>query len=309
MSQTEPESHDSGKAKNVPPQHMMTTPTSSSTTVGLSHQRSDVNIDPHIKSYIDESIRISSSSVINSIKQYIDSQFDRQRSWNEQLQSNIDNMFAKLTQPDNSNSTIPCTLTSTSQATSRQHLHHPKDTPQPHTTEQASQDIQTTGNYPPTPTLNNLIMATSRVSLQPQSPIVTANQALPASASTKLPVLKSTSRKYPSINYAQFNHMHEIQSFSNPHAARTESIRIWWVTNWQEGKQIIESLPHKPNISTKLWKVIAFGSYINLQEFSYKNLLITIKETEKEPVLQSAEGGSISIKRRSRHAAFLDISE
>ncbi|RIB05488.1 hypothetical protein C2G38_2253785 [Gigaspora rosea] len=89
----------------------------------------------------------------------------------------------------------------------------------------------------------------------------------------------------------------------------TESIRLWWVTNWQEGKQIIESLPFKPNISTKLWKSIAFGSYVNLQEFSYKNLLITMKEAEDDPVLQSTEGGSISIKKRPRHTAFSDISE
>ncbi|CAG8763201.1 3650_t:CDS:1, partial [Cetraspora pellucida] len=80
------------------------------------------------------------------------------------------------------------------------HPYHLKNTPQPCTTEQVSQDIQTTGNHPPTPTLNNLIIATSRVSLQPQSPIAIANQALLALASMKLLVLKSTSRKYSSIN-------------------------------------------------------------------------------------------------------------
>ncbi|CAG8563654.1 6727_t:CDS:1 [Cetraspora pellucida] len=119
-------------------------------------------------------------------------------------------MFAKLTQPDNSNSTILHASTSTSQATSRQHPHHLKNTSQPCTTEQVSQDIQTTDNYLLTPTLNNLIMAASRVSLQLQSPVAIANQALPASASMKQSVLKSTSRKYSSIDYAQFNHMHEI---------------------------------------------------------------------------------------------------
>ncbi|KAF0424730.1 hypothetical protein F8M41_006456 [Gigaspora margarita] len=153
MNQTEPESHDSGKAKNTPPQPTATTPAkntpaSSNTTVGLGRQKPDVNIDPYIKAYIDESFRASTTSVINSMKQYIDSQFDRLRSWNEQLQPNINNTLAKVTQSDNnSHSTIPRASTSSSHAASSQHPHRPTDIPQPHTTEQASQEIQTTGNH------------------------------------------------------------------------------------------------------------------------------------------------------------------
>ncbi|CAG8813455.1 33124_t:CDS:1, partial [Gigaspora margarita] len=73
------------KAKGIPPQPMTTTPatttpTSSNTTVNLGRLIPDDIIDPYVKSYIDESIRASTASVTNSIKQYINSQFDRQRS-------------------------------------------------------------------------------------------------------------------------------------------------------------------------------------------------------------------------------------
>ncbi|CAG8518921.1 950_t:CDS:2 [Racocetra persica] len=85
-----------------------------------------------------------------------------QRSWNKQLQSNINNMLAKLMKLDNSHSTIPHASTSTSHAALSQHPHHPKYTTQPYTMEQTNQESRTTGNYPPTPTLNNLIMAISR---------------------------------------------------------------------------------------------------------------------------------------------------
>ncbi|RIB07489.1 hypothetical protein C2G38_2113603, partial [Gigaspora rosea] len=100
-----------------------------------------------MKLYIDESIQASTASVINSIKQYIDSSFDRQRTWNEQLLSNIaniNNTLAKITQSKNSHSTIPRASTSSSHAAPAQHPQHPMDTPLPYTTEQASRDIQST---------------------------------------------------------------------------------------------------------------------------------------------------------------------
>ncbi|CAG8468663.1 9644_t:CDS:2 [Cetraspora pellucida] len=66
------------------------------------------NTEPKpMKAYIDESIRSSTISVTGSIKQYIDSQFDRQKIWNEQLQLNI-NMLAQMTQTSNDiNTTEP----------------------------------------------------------------------------------------------------------------------------------------------------------------------------------------------------------
>ncbi|CAG8766410.1 21146_t:CDS:1, partial [Gigaspora rosea] len=116
-------------------------------TVSLEHQRPDVIIDPYVKSYIDKSIRASTTSVVNSIKQYIDSQSDRQRSWNKQLQSNItniNNILAKIMQSDNSHSTTPHASSSSSHAALSQHPLRSTDTPLPYTTKQASWDIQTT---------------------------------------------------------------------------------------------------------------------------------------------------------------------
>ncbi|RIB18852.1 hypothetical protein C2G38_2036547 [Gigaspora rosea] len=122
-------------------------------------------------------------------------------------------------------------------------------------------------------------------------------------------LLRSIARKYPSFDYNKCKGVHDIHGFSNPLLARTESIRIWWVMNWPHRQKIIETLPFKPNISLKLWKAVAFGSHVNLQDFTYKNLLSSIKEAEDEHILQSAKGGTISIKRRSYHTIFADISE
>ncbi|CAG8807117.1 10916_t:CDS:2, partial [Gigaspora margarita] len=145
----------------------ITTPASSNTT---GRQRPEVNIDP-------------------------------QRSWNEQF----NNTLAKVTQPDNSHSSTSQASTSTSHTASSQHLHRSTNTPQPRTTEQADQDIQTTA---------------------------LTNQAIPASAATKLPVLKSGSRKYPSIDYTQ-DHINELCLQQSFHAvmAYDEDRRVTAVTN------------------------------------------------------------------------------
>ncbi|KAF0558840.1 hypothetical protein F8M41_007800 [Gigaspora margarita] len=116
MSHTDPGSHDSGKGKDIPPQPATTISTSGSTVTSLGRPKLDVHIDSYTKMYVDESIRASSTSDINSIKQYINSQFDRQRTWNEQLQSNINNInniLSRFAQPGNSRSAASYTLAST----------------------------------------------------------------------------------------------------------------------------------------------------------------------------------------------------
>ncbi|CAG8760064.1 11834_t:CDS:2, partial [Racocetra fulgida] len=138
---------------------------SPNSTTGLRRQRSDVQIDPHIKAYIDELIRASTTSIISSLKQYTDTQFDRQRLWNEQLQ---------CWQQQQLTSSIANTSASSQPQSSM-------ETSEPQVTDTAKQAAQATGNYPSTPVLNNLIMATSKVSLQPQSLVATPEPAqLPA---------------------------------------------------------------------------------------------------------------------------------
>ncbi|CAG8794553.1 44294_t:CDS:1 [Gigaspora margarita] len=78
------------------------TPNHPTTTIPTT--RANTHVDPIsiMKAYIDESIRSSTTSIIQSIKQYIDFQLDsnlnKQRQWNEQLQANITNALSQMTQ-------------------------------------------------------------------------------------------------------------------------------------------------------------------------------------------------------------------
>ncbi|RIB18964.1 hypothetical protein C2G38_2036468 [Gigaspora rosea] len=137
---------------------------------------------------------------------------------------------------------------------------------------------QLTGNYPPTPVLNELIMRALEVTLQDQDITTTTAPAQLTMLSTNLHLIKVISQKYLFFDYTKFKNICEVQGFSNPYAARTESIQFWCVTNWAEGQKLIETLPYKLNISAKLWKTIAFGSYMNLQDFTYKSLLSSIRD-------------------------------
>ncbi|RIB19563.1 hypothetical protein C2G38_2306651 [Gigaspora rosea] len=110
-----------------------------------------------------------------------------------------------------------------------------------------------------------------RVTLQGQDTGATAAAAQPTMPPTNLLLIRVVSRKYPSFDYAKFKNLCEVQGFSNPFAARTESIQFWWVTNWTEGQKLIKTLPYKPNISSKLWKAIAFRSNREHEFNSYWN--------------------------------------
>lgn len=72
---------------------------------------------------------------------------------------------------------------------------------------------------------------------------------------------------------------------------------------------MIEMLPQKPSLTNKVWKSLAFGSFINLQEFSHKNIIDNVRHMGEETVLQASDGGAISIKKRSRGSGFQNISE
>ncbi|CAG8839371.1 22338_t:CDS:2, partial [Racocetra persica] len=143
MSNTAPNPRDNDKDLRTVVQPAPTTSASATTS---NNPRSEAHIDPSIKAYIDESIRSATTSIIGSFKQYIDSQFDKQRLWNEQLQANISNILAQATRTR-------------------------KETAQP------------MGKYPSTPVLNDLIMRASRVTLQSQDSI-TPPSAHPATSPT-----------------------------------------------------------------------------------------------------------------------------
>ncbi|CAG8801251.1 20943_t:CDS:2, partial [Gigaspora rosea] len=132
---------------DIPPQPATSTSISGSTATSLGKPKLDILIDPYVKTYIDESIRASSMLVINSIKQYINSQYDRQRTWNEQLQSNINNInniLSRFAQPGNSGSAASHAPASTDHATSSRHSQHLTGTTEQHSAEKAKQDDEST---------------------------------------------------------------------------------------------------------------------------------------------------------------------
>ncbi|CAG8631915.1 16913_t:CDS:2, partial [Cetraspora pellucida] len=184
MSNIEPNPCDNNKELRTTLQPVPTTSTSATT---LNNPRLKVHIDPSIKAYIDESIRSSTTSIIGSFKQYIDSQFDKQRLWNEQLQANINNILQPQ-RPVNSASILP--------------------------TSKGKETAQPIGKYPSIPVLNDLIMRASRVTLQGQNTMTSPSTHL-AATSTNSCLFKLTSQKYSSFDYRKFKGIHDIHGFSN----------------------------------------------------------------------------------------------
>ncbi|RIB15551.1 hypothetical protein C2G38_2092905 [Gigaspora rosea] len=120
---------------------------------------------------------------------------------------------------------------------------------------------------------------------------------------------KMTTRKFPAIDNMAFKQLPVSQGLNNPKAKETERIRAWWVMNWTEGQKLIEMLPCKPSLTNRVWKALVFGSFINLQEFAYKNMVDNVKYMEEDTVLQTADNGVISVKKCPRNNTFQNISE
>lgn len=131
----------------------------------------------------------------------------------------------------------------------------------------------------------------------------------PKNAKNELSVTRNKAHKYPSINYTTLKQLPVVQGFTNPLAANIESKRLWWVANWTEGNKVIEMLSGKPNLTTRLWKSIAFSAYIELQEFAYKNMKASAKFHHEELPLQTSEEGYLTIRKRLTYNRFNDISE
>ncbi|CAG8777627.1 16078_t:CDS:1, partial [Racocetra persica] len=145
-------------------------PTTSASATTLNNPRPEVHIDPSIKAYIDESIRSSTTSIIGSFKQYIDSQFDKQRLWNEQLQANINNILVQATRAsaDTETAAPHSSVAPTEHTTPQQQPQKPVNSASAPPTGKGKETAQPIGKYPPTPVLNDLIMRASRVTLQGQ---------------------------------------------------------------------------------------------------------------------------------------------
>ncbi|CAG8562293.1 21425_t:CDS:2, partial [Cetraspora pellucida] len=161
------------------------------------------------------------------------------------------------------------------------------------------ENIETTqGNYPPTPTMNNLILQLN-----------SKNQGRKVVNDSEETSYKTTNRKFPSLTYISKEKMYAIQGFYNQTAIETEQIRLWWVMNWSEGQKRIEMLPKKPNLPNKTWKAIALGMFVDLQEFVHKNLVNNVKQMNEDSTLQTLDGGILTIKKRRQNATFENILE
>ncbi|RIB30244.1 hypothetical protein C2G38_2153110 [Gigaspora rosea] len=247
-------------------------------------------IDSQTKAYLDMMFQATKVSVIQTVKQYMDQQFEAQREWNVQCMETINRRFAQLehanlsgNEGSNNNTNNNEQMPNVQQPQQLQH----QDQVVEQTPNVGRNLGQIEGNYPPKPTINNLIMKASSEA-----------QDKDKQEDDGLIKYKITTRKFPAIDYTAFKQLPVIQGLSNPKAIETERIRAWWVMNWAEGQRLIEMLPRKPSLTNRVWKALALGSFINLQEFAYKNMVDNVKYMDEDTVLQTAENGVISVKKR-----------
>ncbi|RIB16279.1 hypothetical protein C2G38_2143173 [Gigaspora rosea] len=246
-------------------------------------------IDSQMKAYIDMMFHATTALVIQTVKQYMDQQFEVQREWNVQCMETINRKFVQLEQTNMGSNEASNSNTNNNEQTTNvqqpQLLQH-QDQEARQTPNVGKNFGQIEGNYPPTPTINSLIM---KASSETQDNNKQENDG---------PVkYKITTRKFSVINYTAFKQLPAVQGLNNPKARETERIRAWWVMNWAEGQKLIEMLPYKPSLTNRVWKVLALGTFINLQEFAYKNMVDNVKYMEEDMVLQTAENGVISVKK------------
>ncbi|RIB18715.1 hypothetical protein C2G38_2036657 [Gigaspora rosea] len=138
------------------------------------------------------------------------------------------------------------------------------------------------GNFPSTPIINSLITRINSEDFQ------TGEAELDDIKSVRY---KFTSRRFPALSYLSLKPLSDVQGITNKEAIITKQIRRWWVLNWNEGRKIIKLLPLKPRLSTKTWKSIAFSSFINLQDFVYKNIVDNVKYESEDTIWQTSESG------------------
>ncbi|CAG8684688.1 7051_t:CDS:2, partial [Cetraspora pellucida] len=131
------------------------------------------------------------------------------------------------------------------------------------------------GNYPSTLIINSLLARINPEYVQLRE--VELDEV-------KLVKYKLTNRKFPVLSYMSLKPL-------------------------SDGQKIIELLPIKPSLPNKTWKLLAFGSFINFQDFAYKNIVNSMKYESKDTVLQTSKSGAISTKKRTRSTSFKDISE
>lgn len=249
------------------------------------------DIDLKVRSYIDDACQATITMLIRKMKEIMNRQAESQRKWNEQIQKSIEEHFSRLAQ-------VGITTTEAN----LDNRANPKEERNEHTTpaticsQSESRNDLPQGNYPPTPILNSMIIDSA--------PLETST-----STRDELSITRNKARKYLSINYTTLKQLPVVKDFMNQLAASIESKRLWWVSNWSEGQKVIEMLPCKLNLTSRLWKAIAFGAYVDIQEFGHKNMRANAKFYHEEILLQASEGGYITIRKRPAYNKFNDIAD
>ncbi|CAG8594064.1 17551_t:CDS:2 [Gigaspora margarita] len=157
----------------------------------------------------------------------------------------------------------------------------------PVTVSSDTRELTNQGNYPSTPILNDIIENIATMKILYSGSNKQSNKTDPDQPS-KLPTVKSGNYKFPVMEYKTIKNLLVVHNFS---------------------QKTIEILACKPNLISQVWKSIAFGAYIDLQEFSYKNIKANVKYLSEDTPLQVSNGGYISIQKCNIHGKFYDISE
>ncbi|RIB26426.1 hypothetical protein C2G38_2138292 [Gigaspora rosea] len=258
-------------------------------------------IDVNTKAYIDAPCQASANSIIDSIKSYIDQsmglQFNMISKLNKRLDDYVNQQPTQNVQPKEQN---PAPIL--------EHNHEYNPTAAfGSNSMNMEKSLPQQSNCPLTPILNNLIISTAK---QPnEKSTASSNEAQGMFLPNKAIKVKAFTRTYPSLDYSDLANLPLVYGFQNNQAASVEQIRLWWVLNWNEGQKIIEMLPNKPNLLSRLWKAIAIGFYVDLNEFGYRNLKANLKNNDDEQTLHTTEGGIIAIRKRSHPQKFTNIAE
>ncbi|KAF0469307.1 hypothetical protein F8M41_025586 [Gigaspora margarita] len=130
-----------------------TTFESSAATIGVAENQgnedSTASIEPGTRSYIDSTIQAATVSLMQQMQQFINQQAETQRQWNVQLLETIKQKLALVEQPNVNNNNQPESNPNNIQLeNNQQRIINSRDN------DGAAQD-----NYPPTPVINSLLMA------------------------------------------------------------------------------------------------------------------------------------------------------
>ncbi|CAG8549497.1 4716_t:CDS:2, partial [Cetraspora pellucida] len=127
------------------------TTSTSTSTITANNQRPETQINLLIKTYIDESIQASTTTIITSIKQYIDIHNSKQDNSSILLDyGKVSQKLQRSIDPSNNSPANNLALTS-----------------------KGKEAVNSSGKYPLTPVLNDLIMKASRVTIQDQNTATT----------------------------------------------------------------------------------------------------------------------------------------